>query len=47
MAINLKIDRGLELNKKRQAGEFVDVTFIVEDKEFPARMMIFEISNIL
>ena len=39
--INVKIDRGFELNKKRLAEDYVDVCFIVDGEKFPAhRMMV-------
>ena len=36
----VKVDRGLELNRKRLAGHGVDVHFLVEDQTFPAHRLI-------
>ena len=38
--MNIKTDRGIELNKRRLREEFTDISLVIEDQKFPAHRMI-------
>ena len=38
--MNIKTDRGIELNKRRLREEFTDISLVIEGYKFPAHRMI-------
>ena len=38
--MNIKTDRGIELNKRRLREEFTDISLVIEGHKFPAHRMI-------
>ena len=38
--MNIKTDRGIELNKRRLREEFTDISLVIDDQKFPAHRMI-------